>query len=132
MDPFLARTMVETLSKGLDPLRGGTLSQSDICNNSEMQEALETVLQFCSIESVEDFLKRQKDEKKAEQKARTKANKLANSRAGEPWSSQELSRAIDLNRTYNIWHIAKVLGRSAGGVQSKLEHEGIVPNKKRR
>ena len=40
MDPFLARTMVESLSKGINPLTGRTLPQSDICANEEVQDAL--------------------------------------------------------------------------------------------
>ena len=45
MDPFLARTMVESLSKGIDPLSGRVLPLDDSCSNEEVQEALLKVLE---------------------------------------------------------------------------------------
>ena len=40
MDPFLARTMVENLSKGINPVTGRALPQNDICANEDVQDAL--------------------------------------------------------------------------------------------
>ena len=62
MDPFLARTMVESLSKGIDPLSGRALPLKDSCSNEEIQEALLEVLAHCSIESSEQYLVRLKEE----------------------------------------------------------------------
>ena len=40
MDPFLARTMVESLSKGINPLSGRVLPLNDSCSNEKIQDAL--------------------------------------------------------------------------------------------
>ena len=70
MDPFLARTMVESLSKGIDPLSGRALPLKDSCSNEEIQEALLEVLAHCSIESSEQYLVRLKEEKAAARRAK--------------------------------------------------------------
>ena len=51
MDPFLARTMVESLSKGIDPLSGRVLPLNDSCSNEKIQDALIEILDHCTIES---------------------------------------------------------------------------------
>lgn len=50
MDDLMARTMVENLSIGINPLTGRILSPSDCCANEVVQEALKTVLEHCSLE----------------------------------------------------------------------------------
>ena len=64
MDPFLARTMVENLSKGIHPLTGLPLSKNDSCTNETVQDALLEVLEHCTIESTEQYLLRLKEEKR--------------------------------------------------------------------
>lgn len=44
MDPFLARTMVESLSKGINPLSGRVLPLNDSCSNEKIQDALIEIL----------------------------------------------------------------------------------------
>ncbi len=51
MDDMLARTIIETLAKGINPLTGWILSENDSCAQEEIQEALKIVLEHCSIES---------------------------------------------------------------------------------
>ena len=51
----MARTIVETLSQGVDPLTGYPLPKSDLCSNKEIQDALNTVLANCTIESAESI-----------------------------------------------------------------------------
>ena len=63
MDPFLARTMVESLSKGFNPVTGLPLSSQDACANEDVQDALLEVLAHCQIESTEQYLIRLKEEK---------------------------------------------------------------------
>lgn len=77
MDPFLARTMVETLSKGINPVTGCVLSKNDCCANEEIQDALIEVLGHCAIESTEQFLIRMKEERAEarEEKKRTNAER---------------------------------------------------------
>ena len=41
---LMARTMVENLSIGINPLTGRALSPSDCCANEVVQEALKAVL----------------------------------------------------------------------------------------
>ena len=40
MDDMLARTIIETLAKGINPLTGWILSENDSCAQEEIQEAL--------------------------------------------------------------------------------------------
>ena len=56
MDPFLARTMVESLSKGINPLSGRVLPLNDSCSNEKIQDALIEILDHCTIESNEQYL----------------------------------------------------------------------------
>ena len=57
MDDMLARTIIETLAKGINPLTGWILSENDSCAQEEIQEALKIVLEHCSIESTAEYLK---------------------------------------------------------------------------
>ena len=124
MDKLLARTMIETLSKGIDPLTGKLLPRSDICANEEIQDALWEVLDSCTIESSEQILQRIKEEKKAQAKD-------AYPNHGKPWGRTDRQRLLDLNQKYNIWYTAKVFGRSPAAIDSELRKLGAVPNKKR-
>ena len=54
---MLARTIIETLAKGINPLTGWILSENDSCAQEEIQEALKIVLEHCSIESTAEYLK---------------------------------------------------------------------------
>ena len=72
MDDLMARTMVENLSVGIDPITGKLLSQDDSCANELVQEAIRTVLDHCSIDSHAIHLERQRKEKKEEADKRKK------------------------------------------------------------
>ena len=61
-DDLMARTMVENLSIGINPLTGRALSPSDCCANEVVQEALKAVLEHCSLESYASILERQRKE----------------------------------------------------------------------
>ncbi|MEG2137088.1 MAG: hypothetical protein RRY64_00375 [Oscillospiraceae bacterium] len=130
MDQLLARTMVETLSKGLNPLIGTVLPDTDICASEEIQEALITVLSACTIESNEALLKRLREEKKEAAAEKKEQRKNQYRSHGNPWTNSEEQRALQLNRNYNIWYTAKVLGRSPNSIRSKLARLGVIPNKK--
>lgn len=79
MDDMLARTIIETLAKGINPLTGWILSENDSCAQEEIQEALKIVLEHCSIESTAEYLKSLPRNKKAERY----------SRAGTAWSQKK-------------------------------------------
>ena len=51
MEDLMARTIVENLAIGINPLTGEVLNQSDVCSNELVQEAIQTVLDNCTLES---------------------------------------------------------------------------------
>ena len=103
-DDLMARTMVENLSIGINPLTGRALSPSDCCANEVVQEALKAVLEHCSLESYASILERQRKEKEAAQK--------------------EKLYDLFFRRKNNIWQIANVLKRTPGSVSTHLKKFG--------
>ena len=83
MDDLRARTMVETLAKGIDPVSGLALPDDHLCNNEEMQEALEIVLENCTIESYKDLLARKKAERAEARRKKREPAKRRNKVEGE-------------------------------------------------
>ena len=83
MDELMARTMVETLAKGIDPVSGLALPDDHLCNNEDMQEALEIVLENCTIESYKDMLDRKKAEKAEARRKKRELAKRRNKAEGE-------------------------------------------------
>lgn len=70
MDDLMARTMVENLSIGIDPLTVRALSPRDCCSNEFVQEALRIVLDNCSLESYGTILERRREEREKEKQER--------------------------------------------------------------
>ena len=123
MDPFLARTMIESLSKGIDPLTGRVLPEQDSCAKEDVQEALETVLEHCFIESTEQYLIRIREEKAIAKKERQEEMQLRYPRTKEPWTSREEEQLLSLyERKYNIYKMGDILKRSPGAVAAHLKH----------
>ena len=131
MDELLARTMVETLSKGIDPLSGRALPESHLCCNEEVQKALETVLAKCTIESNEQLLKRLRDEKRAKREEYAAYNAARFENQGAPWTREEEETLLSLNRRCNVWKIANIMGRSPKAIVNHLRLLGAAPNKAR-
>ena len=129
MDKLLARTMIETLSKGIDPLTGKLLPRSHLCCTEEIQDALWEVLDSCTIESTEQILQRQKEEKKSRTRQKVENQKQKYHNYGKPWTREEKQKLLQLNQNYNIWTIANIMGRSPKVIERKLEDLGAVPNK---
>lgn len=128
MDPFLARTMVENLSKGINPLTGCALSLQDICSTEEVQDALTEVLEHCSIESNEQYLLRIKEEKERVRKEKRQNNAKRYPRGGEPWSSEEDGKLLYLHRNgCNIYQIANTLKRTPGAISDRLKKLRCTP-----
>ena len=122
MNPFLARTMVESLSKGIDPLSGRALPLKDSCSNEEIQEALLEVLAHCSIESSEQYLVRLKEEKAATRRAKRNEYVKRYPRGGEPWQDEEEKQLLRMHRKgFNIYKIANVLERTPGAIADRLK-----------
>ena len=122
MEPFLARTMVESLSKGIDPLSGRALPLKDSCSNEEIQEASLEVLAHCSIESSEQYLVRLKEEKAATRRAKRNEYVKRYPRGGEPWQDEEEKQLLRMHRKgFNIYKIANVLERTPGAIADRLK-----------
>ena len=122
MDAFLARTMVESLSKGIDPLSGRALPLKDSCSNEEIQEALLEVLAHCSIESSEQYLVRLKEEKAAARHAKQNEYAKRYPRSGEPWQDEEEKQLLRMHRKgFNIYKIANILERTPGAIADRLK-----------
>lgn len=122
MDPFLARTMVESLSKGINPTTGCALPQNDSCANEDVQDALLEVLEHCSIESVEQYLFRMKEEKREDAQAKRERNIKQYPRGVEPWTTEEETRLLSLHRSgCNIYQIANILKRTPGAISDRMK-----------
>ena len=122
MDPFLARTIVENLSKGIDPMTRIALSNGDSCSNEDVQDALLEVLAHCSIESAEQYLFRIIEEKKEKAQINRAQNRKRYSRGGEPWTKKEEAQMLSLHRSgCNIYQIANILKRIPGAVSERMK-----------
>lgn len=122
MDPFLARTMVETLSKGINPVTGRALDKRDSCANEEIQDALIEVLEHCTIESVEQYMIRLKEEKESEREERKIRNAKRYPRGGEPWTAEEEQDLLSMHRRgKSIYQIASILKRTPGAISDRLK-----------
>ena len=51
MDDLMARTIVENLSLGINPMSGQALDDNDVCANETVQKALRVVVEHCSLGS---------------------------------------------------------------------------------
>lgn len=122
MDPFLARTMVESLSKGINPATGRVLPKNDACANEDVQDALLEVLEHCSIESTEQYLVRLKEEKQENTEAKREYNMKRYPRGGEPWTKDEEAHMLSMHRSgCNIYQIANVLKRTPGAISDRMK-----------
>lgn len=134
MDPFLARTMVENLSKGINPVTGCVLRKNDACANEDVQAALLEVLEHCSIESVEQYLVRTKEERVKKAEVRRERNMKQYPRGGELWTEEEETRMLSLHRSgCNIYQIANILKRTPRSISArmeKLQTQPLYRNKK--
>lgn len=126
MDDLMARTMVENLSFGIDPVTGKLLSQDDSCANELVQEAIRTVLDHCTIDSYATILERQRKEKKEEAEKRKEARKARYPNQGKPWTKREAGMLSVLHQEgYHVPHIANILKRSPSAVADKLKKLGF-------
>lgn len=122
MDDLMARTMVENLSMGIDPLTGRALSSKDCCSNPIVQEAIRTILENCTIESYASILRRQREEKEVAKEVRAEERRIRYPNQGTKWTNDEELRLRKLfNQGYSIPHIANILKRSPRAIGDHLE-----------
>ena len=81
MDDLMARTIVENLSVGIDPLSGKTLGADDCCSNQLIQEALCVVLEHCSLESYGAQMARRFQKNRRQKTPKRKINKAINEKS---------------------------------------------------
>jgi len=125
MDDLMARTMVENLAIGINPITGRVLPKSDACSNELIQTAIKTVLDACTIESYGTLLKRQQEDKKAEVERRKEERMRRFPQSGKPWTTAEEHNLVALyHKGYAISHIANILKRSSGAIRSHLTKLG--------
>ena len=131
MEDLLARTIVENLSVGINPLTGEAVHDTDCCANELVQEAIRTVLEHCSLESYATLLEKQREEKKRQRaEKREERRKLCEKRytnSGRPWSENddELLVKLYVYQKRNIWQIANIMKRTPGAIASRLRKRGI-------
>ena len=127
MDDLLARTMVENLSIGIDPITGKLLRQDDSCANEFVQEAIRTVLDHCTIDSYATILERQQKEKKEQKEKSKEERKVRYPNQGKPWTkSEEGTLSVLCREGYYIPHIANILKRSPSAIADKMKKLGLT------
>ena len=123
MDDLMARTMVENLSIGIDPLTGRALSPRDCCANELVQEALRMVLENCSLESYGTILERQREERKEKIQERKKRNAERYPNGGKAWTKEEDRYLHDMYvySRKNKYQIASILQRTPKSIAARLK-----------
>lgn len=115
MDPFLARNMIESLSKGVDPVTGRPLSQNDSCSNEEVRQALQEVLTHCTIDLAQQ-------ESLLTREDRRKGNAQRYPRGGESWTATEEQEVLNLlRRGKNVYQIAASIKRTPRAIAERLK-----------
>jgi len=133
MTPIEARKMVEKLSFGLDPFIGRKLPLEDVCSESEMQEALRIVLDFCTIESNDQIRECKKAEKIAEHELRVQERYIRYPNTGKPWTNDEVTSLLTLyHKGYTSSHIANILKRSPCAIVQQLKKQHLRPNRNKK
>lgn len=131
MDPFLARTMVESLSRGINPATGQMLGHNDSCSVEEIQTALQTVLEHCTIASAEQCALFEEDDPQTARKKRAIQNAQRYPRGGEAWSPNEEKELLTmLRRGKNIHQIANALKRTPRAISERMKNLQCTPSQK--
>ena len=68
MDDLMARTIVENISLGINPMSGQALDDNDVCANETVQKALRVVVEHCSLGSYTTKAHERSPEKRKEKK----------------------------------------------------------------
>ena len=124
MDDLMARTMVENLALGIDPLTGKLLSKRDVCSNEMVQDALQTVLKNCTLESYATQLHRERMEKKEKErlsKTQRVSESVSYAKEGLPWTYMD-DRQLEtlVAKRYTIEKIVKKVQRSPEEIKSRM------------
>lgn len=96
MDDLMARTIVENLILGVDPMTGRALGSEDSCSNEVVQEALRMVLEHCSLKSYKTAA-----QARVQNKAPKKKNNFSakdSNQQHDAWGEKECHRLVELCR----------------------------------
>lgn len=128
MDDLMARTMVENLSYGLNPITGKALPYGDVCRDEVVQEALRMVLEHCTLDSYGTVIT-----KKYEAKKQAKIERRSRyPEAGSRWKEEDKRLIVELyNKGYTVPHIANIVNRTPRGVGNQLEKLGVIKKNRR-
>lgn len=122
MEDLMARTMVENLSIGINPITGKVLPKQDSCYNEIVQEAIKIVLENCSIDSYATILEKQRKEKEEKAAARKKQREEGYPNQGKQWTRDEDWKLGALyNNGYSVYHIANILKRSPASIKTRIK-----------
>ena len=124
MDDLMARTMVENLALGINPLTGKVLSKRDVCSNEMVQDVLQTVLKHCTLESYASQQHRERMERKEKERlvqSQRASKSVSNAKEGLPWTYMD-DRQLEtlVAKRYTIEKIVKKVHRSPEAIQSRM------------
>ena len=124
MDELMARTMVENLALGINPLTGQLLHPRDVCSDETVQDALQTVLKNCTLESYATQLHRERMEKKEKErlsKTQRASKSVSYAKEGLPWTYMD-DRQLEalVAKRYTVEKIAKKVHRSPEEIKSRM------------
>lgn len=123
MDPFRARSIVEMLSRGIDPATGLALRHNDSCAAEDVRAALLEVLSHCTIQSAEQYILETESDAHAAREKRAAQNALRYPRGGTPWSAREEQELLSLlRRGKNIYQIAAALKRTPRAISERMRN----------
>ncbi len=123
MDPFRARSIVEMLSRGIDPATGRALRRGDSCAAEDVRAALTEVLEHCTIVSAEQYILETETDACSAREKRAAQNAQRYPRGGETWSTREERELLSLlRRGKNIYQIAAALKRTPRAISERMRN----------
>ena len=112
MEILRATEILKTLSDGVNPFTGELLPNESVCNHAEVVRAFHCIL--------EELKKNTKKPKKASPE-----------NAGKPWGEEDDKTLAQMFEAgYSIQEMKMFFKRTAGAIESRLEHIGKIPKNK--
>ena len=110
MDIVRAKSILESLAQGVDPLTGEFLPDGSVCNQAEIIRAFFFILHEL-------------------QKPHSKQTKTLPPNAGKAWTAEEESHLCELfEKGLSTREISQALGRTVSGIASRLMRLGRIMN----
>ncbi len=123
MTPEQASSILEQLALGTDPRTGATLREGDACTAPEVIRAL-----FIARGALRDVLVVKPE--RAHRRAPAMRNGVVLPNAGKKWSADDADTLLhQFEAGTPIGQIAAQLGRTDGGIMSRLVQAGVLPDR---